>query len=293
MKRGIKITERITNSNSEAFKKYLSDVSNISTFKTASEEADCAEKAVSGDEKAMQELINRNLRFVISVAKQYQISGVHLEDLINEGNLGLLHAAKKFDPKCGNKFISYAVWWVRSYIQSYIGNHSRAIRIPINKNVTLNSFKNKVGVVRQIIGREPSTEELIEHITDMTEKEILEMININSVSVLSIDKKINSNDGDGGTFHDILTTDAFEPTDSVLNKDDSEKQLEKLLTFLNERDKLVLKLYFGFGVPHSMNLNEIADELNLSREGVRQIRNKSLKQLNLLTKEHKMTMDMF
>jgi RNA polymerase primary sigma factor len=291
MKRGIKITERITNSNSEAFKKYLSDVSNISVFDTPDDEVKCAEKAVAGDEDALHELVYRNLRFVISVAKQYQRPGVYLEDLVNEGNLGLLHAAKKFDPKTGNKFISYAVWWVRAYIQSHIGNNSRAIRIPINKNVTLSTFKNRVDGVRQIIGREPTEEDLLDYITDMTEKEILEMISISSLSVSSMDKKLN--DDDGGTFHDILTTDAFEPTDSIVNKDDSTKQLERLLTFLKERDKQVLKLYFGFGVPYSMNLHEIADEIGMSREGVRQIRDKSLRRLKLLIREHKMNIDMF
>lgn len=292
MKRGIKITERFTSSDSEVFKKYLSDVSNISMFETAEEEAKCAEKAIAGDEKALQELIYRNLRFVISVAKQYQTNGVFLEDLVNEGNLGLLHATKKFDPKSGNKFISYAVWWIRAYVQTYVNNNARQIRIPINKNVTLNAFRNKVDIVRQIVGKEPSTEELIEHIIDMSEKEILEMVKINSMSVTSFDKNI-SDDDDSGTLSEFLVSDIFEPTDYLVNKDDSKNQLYRLMSSLKENEIFVLKAYFGLDSNYQMSLSDISEKMGISGEGVRLIKEKAIKKLKRLVNQHGITTDMF
>lgn len=292
MKRGIKITERFTSSDSEVFKKYLSDVSNISMFETAEEEAICAEKAIAGDEKALQELIYRNLRFVISVAKQYQTNGVFLEDLVNEGNLGLLHATKKFDPKSGNKFISYAVWWIRAYVQTYVNNNARQIRIPINKNVTLNAFRNKVDIVRQIVGKEPSTEELIEHIIDMSEKEILEMVKINSMSVTSFDKNLTDDD-DSGTLSEFLVSDIFEPTDYLVNEDDTKNQIYRLMSSLKENEIFVLKAYFGLDSNYQMSLSDISEKMGISGEGVRLIKEKAIKKLKRLVNQHGITTDMF
>lgn len=292
MKRGIKITERFTVGETESFKKYLSDVSNIKQFETPEDEAICATKAVNGDKKAMDELISRNLRFVISVAKQYQRDGIQLEDLVNEGNLGLVHASKKFDPMSGNKFISYAVWWIRSYIQTYISNHSRTIRVPVNKNTALISFKNRVNDITQILGREASIEDLLDHIDDMSEKEIMDMVKIGSISISSMSKKLN-NDDSSSTLEDLLVSDCFEPTDDIVNKKDAKGQLERLLKYLKERDRLVLKLYFGIDTVCPMNLHEIATELGISREGVRQIRDKSLRRLRLLANTHNIKLDMF
>jgi|TARA_R110001592_G_scaffold77586_2_gene233469 RNA polymerase primary sigma factor len=293
MKRGIKITERFTVGETESFKKYLSEVSSIKTFETAEDEAVCAKKAVAGDEKAMEELVKRNLRFVISVAKQYQRDGVQLEDLVNEGNFGLMHASRKFDPTTGNKFISYAVWWIRSYIQTHISNTCRTIRVPVNKNTALINFKNRINTITQKLGREASIEDLLDNIDDMSEKEILDMVNIGSLSVTSISKKLNGNDESSGTIEDVLVSDSFGPTDNIVNQNDSKAQLNRLLNYLKVRDRMVLKLYFGVDTPTPMNLHEIATELGISREGVRQIRDKSIKRLNIIAREHKVDMDMF
>ena len=293
MKRGIKITERFTVGETESFKKYLSDVSNIKTFETAEEEVTCAKKAANGDKKAMDELINRNLRFVISVAKQYQREGVQLEDLVNEGNFGLVHASKKYDVNSGNKFISYAVWWIRSYIQTFISNHSKTIRIPVNKNTELIRFKNKINDITQKLGREVHIEDLLDNIEDMSEKEIVNMVKVGSLSISSMNKKLSSGDDTSGTIEDLLVSDFFEPTDDIVNKNDSKVQLSRLLKHLKVRDRMVLKLYFGVDSACPMNLHEIATELGITREGVRQIRDKSLRKLRVLAKQHNVDMNMF
>ena len=260
MKRGIKITERITNANSEAFKKYLSDVSNISTFKTASEEADCAEKAVSGDEKAMQELINRNLRFVISVAKQYQISGVHLEDLINEGNLGMLKAATRFDHTRGFRFISYAVWWVRQSIIQSLNDNSRTIRLPSNVVTKMSQIKREL---EKFEG---------ENLTE--EKEFLSAL----PKCSSLNRVINE---DGGELSDLIEDTYNNPSEGFYDVDSRLKgEIIKVLDLLSDRERNIVRLYFGIDSEYeSMTLEAIGDMYGITKERVRQIKEKAIRKI--------------
>ncbi len=228
MKRGIRITERITVRESESFKAYLRDISKIDLFESPEKEYECALKAFNGDEAAIEELTRRNLRFVISVAKKYQSHVAPLEDLVNEGNLGLQEAAKRFDPDKGVKFISYAVWYIRKEIMLYLSHNTNTIKLPSNKLNKLPKFNEAINRLSQELGREVEISEMLDSLDDFTERDIENLIEIKGINTSSMDKVLNV-DGDGGTLHDVLTSDDAPTTDSLMIKVQSDEIFNTLL----------------------------------------------------------------
>lgn len=283
--RQIKITERITGRESNAFKAYLKEISQIDVFETPEKEAECAYRAFEGDEKAIEELVKRNLRFVVSVAKNYYTnSNVTLEDLVNEGNIGLLDAAKRFNPSTGNKFISYAVWHIRKCIMEYLTNSSRTIRIPANRVNAINSLNKKIDYLSKNLSRDVELGDLLDNINDMSDTEIESLISISNMSVKSLNTNLSS-DGDSGTLLDIIESDEFEPSDFLMEEDQKTRVLNLLISKIKPVEGQVLKLYFGIGMDYGLNLNEIGSELGISRERVRQIKERGLKRLRIRSRE--------
>jgi RNA polymerase primary sigma factor len=279
--RGFKIQEGITTRETDSFKAYLRDVSTIEMFSSSDAELECAYRASEGDEAAIDELVRRNLRFVISVAKQYVNSDVSLEDLVNQGNLGLFEAATRFDPTSGNKFISYAVWYIRKEIMYFLTKHGRQIRIPSNRVTSMHKFGNAIVRLEQTLGRRvelvdlKADDYLNEHFTT---DEIELMFNIKNMSVNSMDGNIGS-DGDSVTYHDLLESSFFKPTDHLISESSSTTLINDLLSCLDDREKKVVELYHGIGCETSMKLNEISEIYGITREGIRQIRDKAIKKV--------------
>jgi RNA polymerase primary sigma factor len=283
--RQFKVTQRITGRESNAFKAYLKEISQIDIFETPEKEAECAYRAFEGDEDAINELVNRNLRFVVSVAKNYYTnSNVTLEDLVNEGNIGLLSAAKKFNPSSGNKFISYAVWHIRKHIMEYLTNSSRTIRIPANKVNALNSLNKKMDVLTQSLSRSVELADLLNNIDGMDNNEIESLVNINNISMQSFDKKLTI-DNDSGTLLDVIESHEFEPTDLAMEQNQNTLVLNSLINKARPVERQVLRLYFGIGLEYGLNLHEIGSELGISRERVRQIKENGLKRLRIYSRE--------
>jgi RNA polymerase primary sigma factor len=277
--KSFKITKQITNrTGSETFTKYLNEVSKIKPFESADEEYLCAMKATKGDTSAMDELITRNLRFVISVAKSYHVNGVQLQDLVNEGNSGLVIAASKFDPSKGFKFISYAVWYIRRQINDFLNKSGKIIRLPVNKLNDLNKLKSEVDKLQQIHGRDIFDVDLFDMGVD--DKLVSYLINLDSTKVSSLDSPI-SNDSESGLLIDIITDMSCENTDHLVLEDENNNILNKLLSNLTPQQRIVIKLSFGIGDGEPKTLGEIGDKINISKEGVRQIKNKSLKILKI------------
>lgn len=277
MKRQIVITKSFTNLSTKSFKQYLNDISKIEKFESPEEEAECAIKAVNGDKRAKDELVMRNLRFVVSVAKKYESQTAPLSDLVNQGNIGLIQASNKFDPSKGYKFISYAVWWVRREIMEYFYNSSRTIRIPTNKIGVMNKFKEAKSKLVQEEGLELGANDMYGKLEGFTNNEIDSMIEIDNLNVLSYDKKISSSDGDTMSMLDLMES-STEPADHITMERDKSEVIESLLSNLNPTQKKVIKRYFGIGFNNNpMSLSEISNELELSRERIRMIKLRALK----------------
>lgn len=269
----------ITNRESDSFNRYLKDVSNIKPF-TPDEENICAEKAFIGDSKALDELVNRNLRFVISVAKQYVTKGVTLEDLVNEGNLGLVMAAKRFEPNRGFKFISYAVWWIRKNILEYINNNSRLVRLPNNVINDLSKFNKKLESLEQKIGEDIDINDVFNEIDDdlsISDMKLFAMFN--NLNVLSLDKPIDSSEESCSTLYDILADTSVLNTDHLVDNNNMGEEINNFISFLKPRYIIILNKLFGLNNEPELTLNEIGDELGISSEMVRQIRDRALKKL--------------
>jgi RNA polymerase primary sigma factor len=286
-----KITKKITNrTDTETFTKYLNEVSKIKPFESADEEYLCAINAIKGDDLAMDELITRNLRFVISVAKSYQITGIQLQDLVNEGNSGLVIAASKFDPSKGFKFISYAVWYIRRQITEFLNKNGKIIRLPVNKLNDLNKLKSEVNKLEQIHGRDIFDVDLFDMGFD--DKLVSDLINIDSTKVDSLDSPI-TNDSESGSLIDLISNTSCEGTDHLILKSENSNLLNKLLNKLTPQQRTIIKLSFGIGYGEPKTLGEIGNELNLSKEGVRQIKNKSLKILKINSRKLGIGLDVF
>jgi RNA polymerase primary sigma factor len=281
------ITNRRTNREIHSFNQYLKDIAEIEVF-TPQEEAICAEKASHGDKQAVDELVRRNLRFVVSVAKQYATAQNPLEDLVNEGNIGLIIAAKKFKPEMGFKFISYAVWWVRKIIMEHLSKHGRLVRLPANKINSLSKLDKQINQLEQKLGRNVSIHEIIEEFgsefglsNKQTPKKIsdeyilLDMLN--DFTMDSLDRDINGDEGNGTTLAETISDDSmFKSADNGLLNEDIKKQLNEVLDTLKPRDKHVMIGLFGLDGNLPRTLNDIGDEIGVTREMVRQIRQKSL-----------------
>lgn len=273
--RQLKISHKITSRESYALDKYLSDISKIDLL-TPEDEIVLAKRIKKGDEVALQQLIEANLRFVVSVAKQYQGNGLSLSDLINEGNLGLLKAAKRFDETKGFKFISYAVWWIRQSILQALAEQSRIVRLPLNKVGSLNKINRAFSELEQEFEREPSADELASLLEIPTE-EVETTLGVAARHV-SVDAPFV--DGEDNSLLDVLENDTTPDTDQGLDyKESLRKEIQRSLNTLTERQCDVIILYFGIGVEHPMSLEDIGERFGLTRERVRQIKDKAINKL--------------
>lgn len=278
------VKEIITTRESETFKLYLKEISVIKLF-TPEEEKLCAIKAHTGDKEALDELIKRNLRFVVSVAKQYAGSTAPLEDLVNEGNSGLVEAAKRFEPARGFKFISYAVWWIRRNILNYINDNSRMIRLPQNKNDDLASYNKRVNRLEQKLGRNIDILEIIDEYDGQLTKEDIEFLqNLNLNHVSSLDKPV-SDEMYGYYVYDTVEDKSCLSTDHLVIAEDIAGDLNKLLGHLNPDYIKVINMLYGLNGELPSTLTEIGTEMGLSRETIRQMKEISLKILKKSIKE--------
>ena len=273
--RQLKITKSITNRESQSLEKYLQEIGKVDLL-TADEEVELAKKIRNGDQAALERLTKANLRFVVSVAKQYQNQGLSLSDLINEGNLGLIKAAQRFDETRGFKFISYAVWWIRQAILQALAEQSRIVRLPLNKVGSLNKINKAFSQLEQEFEREPSAEELAE-ILELNIEEVSTTLGVASRHV-SVDAPFS--DGEENSLLDIIENTTTPDTDNALEYRESlRREIERSLSTLTERQKDVIKLYFGIGIDHSFSLEDIGDKFGLTRERVRQIKDKAINKL--------------
>lgn len=271
--RQLKITKSITNRESAALDKYLQEIGREELI-TVSEEVELAQRIKKGDKAARDKLINANLRFVVSVAKQYQNQGLSLPDLINEGNLGLIRAAQKFDETRGFKFISYAVWWIRQSILQALAEQSRIVRLPLNQVGSLNKITKEMARFEQENERRPSTEELAERL-DMSVDKISDAIQV-SGRPISVDAPFV--EGEDNSLLDVLTNDDSPMADADLNKESLSKEVDRALKQLYDREREILKMFFGIGC-QEMTLEEIGAKFDLTRERVRQIKEKAIRRL--------------
>lgn len=273
--RQLKITNKITNRESLALDKYLNDISKIPLL-SADDETVLAQRIRAGDTEALEILTKSNLRFVVSVAKQYQNQGLSLSDLINEGNLGLMKAAKRFDETKGFKFISYAVWWIRQSILQAIVEYSRMVRLPLNKVGQYNKVNEAITYFTQEFEREPTIEELAD-LLDMTAHEVNTVLK-GSVRHLSVDAPINDND-DNSTLLDLISLDDNLSPDLKLMEESLKRELVSGLSILSPREVEVLTDYYGLNGKNPMTLEEIGELYGLTRERVRQIKERALRRL--------------
>jgi RNA polymerase primary sigma factor len=274
--RQLKITQKVTNRETPGLDKYLHDISRVDMV-TPEEEVDLAKKIQAGDMDALERLTTANLRFVVSVAKQYQNRGLSLQDLINEGNLGLLKAARRFDPSKGFKFISYAVWWIRQTIHQALAEDSRLVRLPVNKINSMHKITQATSRLEQQYGREPTAEEVAE-ITKMTEEDVKMSIQ-NYARTVSMDAPLGGEDDDGNMYDVTEDKGAVSPENELL-KESLKTEVTRTLSTIPPREADVLKFYFGLGtIQQPLLIEEIARRLDISPERVRQIKDKAIRRL--------------
>lgn len=276
--RQLKITKSITNRESAALDKYLQEIGREDLLSTE-EEIELAQRIKKGDRKALDKLTKANLRFVVSVAKQYQNQGLSLPDLINEGNLGLIKAAEKFDETRGFKFISYAVWWIRQSILQAIAEQSRIVRLPLNQVGSVNKINQLQNKFEQEFERRPNSSEIAERI-DIPEDKVIDAMKANGKHV-SVDAPFS--DGDDNSLIDVLSDSDIPMADNELVMESLRKEIADALHTLNERERNVIECFYGINQPE-MTLEEIGDRYGLTRERVRQIREKALRKLRKNTK---------
>ncbi|MBR1929278.1 MAG: sigma-70 family RNA polymerase sigma factor [Paludibacteraceae bacterium] len=271
--RQLKITKSITNRESASLDKYLQEIGREELI-TVEEEVELAQKIRNGDRRALEKLTKANLRFVVSVAKQYQNQGLSLPDLINEGNLGLIKAAEKFDETRGFKFISYAVWWIRQSILQALAEQARIVRLPLNQVGSLNKISKAFSKFEQQNERKPSAEELAEEL-DIPVDKIADTLKMSGRHV-SVDAPFV--EGEDNSLIDVMVNEDSPNADRGLINESLSTEIDRALSTLTDREADILRKYFGIGVPE-MTLEEIGDEFNLTRERVRQIKEKAIRRL--------------
>lgn len=271
--RQLKITKSITNRESASLDKYLQEIGREELI-SVSEEVELAQRIKKGDHAALEKLTKANLRFVVSVAKQYQNQGLSLPDLINEGNLGLIRAAQKFDETRGFKFISYAVWWIRQSILQALAEQSRIVRLPLNQVGSLNKITKEMSRFEQENERRPSTEELAERL-DMPVDKISDTIQVSGRHI-SVDAPFV--EGEDNSLLDVLNNEDSPMADASLNQESLSKEVDRALKQLYDRERDILKMFFGIGC-QEMTLEEIGAKFDLTRERVRQIKEKAIRRL--------------
>jgi RNA polymerase primary sigma factor len=272
--RQLKISKQITNRESQSLDKYLQEIGKVDLL-TPEEEVDLAKRIREGDQLALERLTKANLRFVVSVAKQYQNQGLSLGDLINEGNLGLIKAAQRFDETRGFKFISYAVWWIRQSILQALAEQSRIVRLPLNRVGSLNKISKTFSELEQRFEREPSPDELAEEL-DLNTAEVVDTLKISGRHV-SMDAPFVQ--GEENSLLDVLENDSEVTPDSELINDSLRREVQRAIGTLTQRESDVITLYFGLNGEHAMTLEEIGEKFNLTRERVRQIKEKAIRRL--------------
>lgn len=272
--RQLKISKQITNRESQSLDKYLQEIGKVDLL-TPDEEVELAQRIKEGDQQALEKLTKANLRFVVSVAKQYQNQGLSLGDLINEGNLGLIKAAQRFDETRGFKFISYAVWWIRQSILQSLAEQSRIVRLPLNRVGSLNKISKTFSELEQKYEREPSPDELAE-VLDVTTSEVVDTMKISGRHV-SMDAPFIQ--GEENSLLDVLENVNDDTPDHELLNDSLRKEVQRALSTLTQREADVIALYFGLNGEHAMTLEEIGEKFSLTRERVRQIKEKAIRRL--------------
>ncbi len=272
--RQLKISKQITNRESQSLDKYLQEIGKVDLL-TPEEEVILAQKIRDGDQLSLERLTKANLRFVVSVAKQYQNQGLSLGDLINEGNLGLIKAAQRFDETRGFKFISYAVWWIRQSILQALAEQSRIVRLPLNRVGSLNKISKTFSELEQKFEREPTPEELAE-VLEISTGEVVDTLKISGRHV-SMDAPFVQ--GEENSLLDVLENDGEDKPDSGLINDSLRREVQRALSTLTQREADVVTLYFGLNGEHAMTLEEIGEKFNLTRERVRQIKGKAIRRL--------------
>ena len=273
--RQLKITKSITNRESQSLDKYLQEISKEELI-SAQEEVELAQRIKQGDQTALEKLTRANLRFVVSVSKQYQNQGLSLPDLINEGNLGLIKAAQRFDETRGFKFISYAVWWIRQSILQALAEQSRIVRLPLNQVGSLSKINKAFSKLEQLFERPPSAEELAQALDLPTEK-VAQSLKVSGRHV-SMDAPF-SDDDDSNSLLDVLINDDSPVADRGLMSESLHNEVERSLSTLSERERDVIRLFFGIGMNHGLTLDEIGEKFDLTRERVRQIKEKAIRKL--------------
>jgi RNA polymerase primary sigma factor len=277
--RQLKITKQVTNRETASLDKYLQEIGKVELI-TPEDEVVLARRIKSGDKDALAKLVKANLRFVVSVAKQYQNQGMSLPDLINEGNLGLMKAAQRFDETRGFKFISYAVWWIRQAILQALAEQARIVRLPVNKIGSINRINRAFARLEQEFEREPSSQEIAEML-EMAPDEVKDSLKTNGRTV-SMDAPISSEEDN--TMYDVMQSSDTPSPDRNLINESLAYEIERALSTLSPREAKVLKLYFGINMKHPFTLEEIGEELGLTRERVRQIKEKAIKRIQYTTR---------
>ena len=272
--RQLKITKQVTNRETASLDKYLQEIGKVDLI-TADEEVELAQRIKAGDQAALEKLTKANLRFVVSVAKQYQNQGLTLPDLINEGNLGLIKAAQRFDETRGFKFISYAVWWIRQSILQALAEQSRIVRLPLNKIGSINKINKAFAFLEQAHERQPSPEEIAKEL-DMTVEDVKQSLK-NSGRHVSMDAPLI--DGEDSNLYDVLRSGESPNPDRELLHESLRTEIERALETLTPREADVIRLYFGLAGQHSMTLEEIGETFDLTRERVRQLKEKAIRRL--------------
>ncbi len=273
--RQLKIAKQVTNRETASLDKYLQEIGRVDLI-SAQEEVELAQKIKQGDDNALDRLVKANLRFVVSVSKQYQNQGLTLPDLINEGNLGLIKAAQRFDETRGFKFISYAVWWIRQSILQALAEQSRIVRLPLNKIGSINKINKTFSILEQKYGRPPTHEEIAEEL-DVTLNEVKQSMKIGSRHV-SMDAPLGE-ESDSSSMYEVMTSDDNPRPDKELMVDSLRTEISRSLSTLTMREADVLKLYFGLEKNHQHTLEEIGEKFDLTRERVRQIKEKAIRRL--------------
>jgi RNA polymerase primary sigma factor len=272
--RQLKITKQVTNRETASLDKYLQEIGKVELI-TAEEEVELARRIRQGDQAALEKLTKANLRFVVSVSKQYQNQGLSLPDLINEGNLGLIKAAQRFDETRGFKFISYAVWWIRQSILQALAEQSRIVRLPLNKIGSINKINKAFSKLEQEYEREPSAEEIAE-LLELTENDVKESMK-NSGRHISMDAPLVQ--GEESNMYDVIRSHDSPSPEAGLINDSLRKEIDRALSTLTSRESEVIKYYFGLNGEHAMTLEEIGEKFDLTRERVRQIKEKAIRRL--------------
>ncbi len=275
----MKITKQFTQRESHSLDKYFQDIGKV-TLLTPEQEIELAIKIKQGDADALEKLTKANLRFVVSVAKQYQSQGLSLGDLINEGNLGLIKAARRFDETRGFKFISYAVWWIRQSIMQALAEQSRIVRLPLNRVGALNRIGKAYSILEQEFEREPSPEELAEEL-EMNVNDVSEAITLSAKHV-SMDAPFSQSEDN--SLLDVLENEELPAPDNILMSESLKEEVERALSKLAGREAEVIKLYFGLDADEPLTLEEIGEKFNLTRERVRQIKEKAIRRLRNTTR---------